>query len=410
MKLLKTIFLSFLFIFVVFFSSCCSKNKKEINEDEFPVKIDFESIIDRKIDISLSEIVKNIEYIPLETTNECLIGDFPGIILTDDYILVNSYGGPGGKTNIFLFTRDGGFIRKIGSQGEGPKEYAYVADIEFGLDNREIYVLDDKSVVIYSVDGEFIRKFPAHGRALNIVNFKNDQLLVYTYFPLLFGSNNIQFYLIDTKGNLIWGFPVDNTKSITNRTTGKIRVSMLSTNKYTDFTNSIRDTIYRLFEENLYESIYYLYFGKYQRPENFSRKTDNYRRAVSDYIQIEGYQMAENYIFYVYRLHNEGWAAIFDKQDNIFVYNQIINLNKFHTIGLNNKLEGMIGLFWPSNVCQSGKSFLWSLSAPEIIEIIVDKEFDNNKILPLENKKRLFELANILKEDDNPVIQVYHIN
>lgn len=42
------------------------------------VKIDFETIVKQDIRLNLSEIVYDIEYIPLETKKECLIGEVDG--------------------------------------------------------------------------------------------------------------------------------------------------------------------------------------------------------------------------------------------------------------------------------------------------------------------------------------------
>ena len=61
----------------------------------------------------------SIEYVPLETTPDCLIDYWPCFYLTDDYIIVSCV-----AKKAFLFDRKSGrFIHEIGKRGQGPGEY-----------------------------------------------------------------------------------------------------------------------------------------------------------------------------------------------------------------------------------------------------------------------------------------------
>jgi hypothetical protein len=70
--------------------------------------------------LTLSELVESIEYIPLETTDKCLLGSISNFDISDNYILVLCR-----KTNgCYLFSRKTGkFLSTIGRRGEGPGEY-----------------------------------------------------------------------------------------------------------------------------------------------------------------------------------------------------------------------------------------------------------------------------------------------
>ena len=61
----------------------------------------------------------SIEYVPLETTPDCLIDYWPLFYVTNDYIVVSCV-----SKKAFLFDRKSGrFIHEIGRKGEGPGEY-----------------------------------------------------------------------------------------------------------------------------------------------------------------------------------------------------------------------------------------------------------------------------------------------
>ena len=59
---------------------------------------------------------------------------------------------------VFEFTRDGVFVRQIGSRGNGPGEYIVPGDFSLDMVNGRIYILDDQKQTIsqYNIsDGKF---------------------------------------------------------------------------------------------------------------------------------------------------------------------------------------------------------------------------------------------------------------
>lgn len=107
-------------ISLVLFCSCSDSLEKSADENE-PITIDFYAAEKRRI--YMDELFDKIEVIPLETTQDCLLQEYPGISgVTDDYLLL---------TNFFvgarLFDRkDGHFIHNVGKKGQGPDEYFLV--------------------------------------------------------------------------------------------------------------------------------------------------------------------------------------------------------------------------------------------------------------------------------------------
>ena len=124
--------------------------------DEIPV-IDVRSAIQHESYFSMKDDVKSIEYIPLETTDECLISNIIDLKGDDNYLFIHN-----GKTNETLaFNRQGKFIRKIGQAGQGPGEYApsSISSISLDAEKKEIYLNRGTApALIFSYQGDYLRK------------------------------------------------------------------------------------------------------------------------------------------------------------------------------------------------------------------------------------------------------------
>lgn len=107
--------------------------------------------------VSLKEDVASVSYVPLETTDSCLISNVSNLVMDDEFIFVEN-----GKTQqIFQFTREGKFVRQLGRAGNGPGEYAPYAIESVTLDSsrREVYLnARQLPAWVYSYDGTFLRR------------------------------------------------------------------------------------------------------------------------------------------------------------------------------------------------------------------------------------------------------------
>ena len=91
--------------------------------------------------------------IPLETTDDILMGDIKSIKIYDDtYFILDS------RNVIFRFDKDGKYLSKIARQGRGHGEYNDIRSID--VLGNEVYTLSsfDKKIRTYSFDGEFLRE------------------------------------------------------------------------------------------------------------------------------------------------------------------------------------------------------------------------------------------------------------
>lgn len=123
--------------------------------------------------------VAEIEYVPLETTDEILLGGSSVLsAVTDKYILVHEVR----LGDIFVFDRKTGKLYShFNHRGQGGMEYSWIKNGTI-LDEKkeEIYVCS-QFVLVYSLKGEYKRTLKINGfeNDMKILNFDDESLLIY---------------------------------------------------------------------------------------------------------------------------------------------------------------------------------------------------------------------------------------
>jgi hypothetical protein len=123
----------------------------------------------------LSQLVNDIEYIPLETNKEVIINRIAKIQYCHDQYFVQS------SNRLFIFDKNGKFLSQINRQGRGPDEYLGIAD--FGINSHDslIYLVthgNGYNLDRYSLSGSFISRIKLDGFVLAAEIFE-DKLFVF---------------------------------------------------------------------------------------------------------------------------------------------------------------------------------------------------------------------------------------
>ncbi len=144
------------FVILVVIGWACSSKKVEEKERTINLGQAFEQLEE----ISVEDIGGHIDYVPLETTDESLIGDRAYIRILKDKLLVGSREQP-----VKMFDRKTGkFIRCVGKIGQGEDEYLL-------QDGFPVFWTDDVSGTIYvQTEGQRILRFDADGNPLEHIN------------------------------------------------------------------------------------------------------------------------------------------------------------------------------------------------------------------------------------------------
>ncbi len=172
-------------IFLILIS--CTNSKDIKKSTKTIISID---LIKDTLRLSSLGVVDSI--IILETKSESLISRIDKVIFTDLRIyILDRDGGKG----IYVFSKNGRFVRNYCKIGTGPEEYLTIEDFTYDRKNGIFYILNNrKEVSVIDTTGKFIKSFRNNFPAMKIeVNSK--------YKRLYFIGDNEDFNLIVTDLN-----------------------------------------------------------------------------------------------------------------------------------------------------------------------------------------------------------------
>ena len=149
-------------------------------------------------ELPFSAFVDTIELIPLETTEDNLIGEITRVIFNDGKYYIRSTNGMQ-NPKLFVFNENGKYIKKISKQGVGPGEYLDFEDFTIANDNH-IVIGDYQRLLHFDLQGQFlhakkIETPPTEGNfsPVEILPTRNNEYLTFLSFPqkhLLLRINN----------------------------------------------------------------------------------------------------------------------------------------------------------------------------------------------------------------------------
>ena len=171
--------------FICHLSSEAALHGQSFSED-IPYNIDIKKNIRNIKTINLRDIGKELEYIPLETTSECLIGSIKDVEFNDTYIFVSQV------DRLLQFEINGKFIRQIGSQGRGPEEYLSVGDFCINNLTQEIYILSYHQILVFDFNGHLKRTFKVSEVPSEVISIDRNRFMFHS--PNVPGSKSFRLY------------------------------------------------------------------------------------------------------------------------------------------------------------------------------------------------------------------------
>ena len=173
---MKKLLLLFLIVsqVIVSYSQEARIMQKKTSKNE--IRIDLYSAYQNKAPIlQISQFAEDIEFIPLETNEKCLLDDYlKNIIVTKDDIIVFDYNG------CYRFNRNGKFLNKIGTKGNGPGEYTKPMSIVVDTLNHWVYFSDYHSgrFVKYDYSGRYLEDLRVENMGSHNTLYKPQEIIV----------------------------------------------------------------------------------------------------------------------------------------------------------------------------------------------------------------------------------------
>ena len=160
---------AFLVLFLLPFSAC---QRLENNVQLLTVDIDPKS--QPKGDLMLSDLVEQVEYIPLEINDNCIVGDITSFDVSENYIVVYVMQ----TREIFLFMRTGRFVAKIGRRGQSDAEYVFPGSVFIDELKQCVYVKDARKMLMYDFSGKHLNSFPLDYERIFSINLFHDNQFI----------------------------------------------------------------------------------------------------------------------------------------------------------------------------------------------------------------------------------------
>lgn len=381
---------------LVFILLCsCNRNKNQTAVDEL-IKIDLLS--DSGMTLSnLSEIASDIQYIPLQTVDSSLISRIDKVVIQGNNIYVNN-----GGTDIICFDKIGTFLGKLAKVGRGPGEYSFIQDFDISSDSKKLILLSNGKILLYNVNGnEF-----AFSKSIDLY----EGVLKISFIP---GTDNIlvsngPWFGNETSLNLVINLDRDTLLSKQNcYTYEKVGSGFRATNdaiqyKLGDkvcFKEGFSDTIFYVNSKSDRISPHLILDSHGTFPPPKVRGDMEYAKAhAGEFSSVAIAYEVPRYIFYYYMYKSIRHKIIYDKV-----------LNKKYELALENAivddLDGgpKIDLFMQN--C-TGTYFYTSVDAIIFKKHIQSDEYTNAAVKEQKKKVELIEIANSVKESDNPILVI----
>jgi len=377
---MKIVFLIFLFFVIESKTSILAQVRIEINP---------KTNCDNKT--SLSDLILEIEYIPLETNVGSLISDVATIRITDSLLFIKNRIPP----SLRAFDYSGNFIAKIGREGRGPSEINMFKTFCIDEKNRNVLILNGypQKIIIFSYDGTFINSHLYDEKIYirDIEFFSDDKFVTMqangsgrTPFSYRLYTHEHQFIdkkikplAFSMKGS--FGLP-EAFSYYTYNNTFKIKENLLN------------DTLYFISESLEFVPGYVFNFGKLTFPVEMQIKSlelamNGRSSEFNKYIMPAGIFETYNNLILRYRLNEKFYWSFYNKKTK--------GICSYENKGIINDYDGgpaFCPMYQKNNIC---------------VGFVYAYEFFKNSTPKYpEKKKELEKLANSLDENDNPILMI----
>ena len=338
----------------------------------------------------LSDFAEDIEFVPLETTDECLLDEnIMNVVVTRQDIIVYDLNA------CYRFNRQGKFMNRIGTQGNGPGEYVKSLYITVDTLNQWVYMGDynQKKFIKYDYNGKHLADLKTKGVGMNNFLYKPNYILM---------ENN--FYLYEKKGKRFsMALYSEKDKKIISRMSCDYKdnipaMSICSPIAFQHKENTYLkdfwcDTIYRMTDAFHLQTYAYIDKGKFKHRTEDDKTLTGGKPTARDFLVLSVDNMAES-DRYIYIATNKGRVFYDKKEKKTFAGGTL----KKPFVSAKDDLYGSPGLM---DISINGNEIYSYRFAHELIESEKGKHSINDS-----RYDTYLKMIEKLDEEDNPVIMI----
>lgn len=389
------------FILLISLFACNQKRDSTISNDEAEIiKIDLDNKGDLPFyPISIKEKVDKLEFIPLETNDECLISEISKILFYKNTFIISDT--KLGK--IIQFDDKGKFLRSFGSLGRGPLEFPRIWDIEIDHKSGELGVLCSSrplTLKYYSIsnDSAYNKAYVNIG-GYHFIHLDENTLLIYDSATT--NENDYTLMVVDKAGNIKANYFPNPYK------VGYSKSPEQSFHAYNEIITFIRENhnvVYQMTKDkHTLSERYIIDFGKYNLPKRlrdlFYTNFKEYQISSENYVSgIDKVLETDNYVYFVYTFKTNLISTFYSKQNKSMDFGNSANnwldgilLDPITTIG-----NDFISICEPIKVCEIADN-IEDKSSPAWLDFLKENPSYNE----LYNKN--------INENSNPILVRYNL-
>lgn len=429
-------------IMILLFISCKNKGEEKImkimnnleteisfekNNSMIEVNTNYKNIIvpnPKKSEIELSTIFKTIKLIKLESEREeSRIGKIDKLIVEGENIFILD---KEISKIIYVFNKQGKFIRRIGNLGKGPGEYLTPEDFFIG-NNKHIYIsdLNLRKIIEYNKKGEYLNETNLNGSlSLNARNF-----MVLEDGTYLFASNNSvdKNLLKETSYNLC---KVNDDNKILSRhfrySNENITIPYSTLNSFMPYKKTYNylatwnNSVYELTKDSIYLK-YKIDFVDEGVPKGFLIRenqkfedggfdvaTYKAKKVLRDKLDDSKYSFnpkcfleSDTHIFFTYKKQMRSVPVFYDKRSNTVLSSSSVTANKAPLFIASiksfpvtiDKQQNFYGIIYPYELLEMDKKIENQVGSKNY------KKF-------IQNFPEYSKLLKNIDENDNPIISI----
>jgi len=391
----------------------------------YPYTLDLNEGMNNLEVFKLSQIADSIVFIPLETNSNILIAGAGSIHIDQEDIILGSIRGQS-KSYIFRFDRQGKFLNTIGTIGRGPGEYSTIS-FSINTDKKAVVVCRwyiFKDFISFDYNGNYKGKLPIPPQAAIKFEITNsDEIVVQSYGGFYMGrvtfDENLKMYeAYDSTGKLLSSIPSPFLEKAHTLKNGTFISSQSGISDFTFYSGrplmaaQNHDTSYVLIEGSI-RPAFILKRGEFspdynQRydisPEN-TRFLGGYSKYfetpqfVFRHLDMEGKRFVFRYDKKTTKVNCAKFAHVGESDGTYYYYDDF---------GFIDDLSGGPH-FYPEETNKAGDIWISSISAKEFKKKYgIEQQLVDGESIPPFSKERL-EVANKIKDDDNPVIILVYL-
>ncbi|MDL2264949.1 6-bladed beta-propeller [Parabacteroides sp. OttesenSCG-928-G21] len=366
---------------------------------EYPIYLNLENITQMEGETLLSTVVSEITYIPLETNNNSLIRKVDRVAEWKNNFLVSDF------FNLYLFDKTGKYLRRVSQSGNGPADFRYVNGIIPDSVTDALYLFTSYKFIKFDENVKFIESHSFEGYHSRILSTPDKNFLLYVPNQTrIFGDTTIVNSLIeiDTLGNVVREYRNNSPRYMdvnkVDITTGMIPFYIY--NNQVHFQEFGNDTLFRI-QDNTFMPYMILDLGKMKMdysPEFPSNNMDDVNKVMerlkTKLMIVTAFE--SDHLFYLvlsWGMDKRVYATYNKKSKKV----TFLDTNK-----LTNDIDGGVS-FFPNQIEPTGEMIMYK-SAEEFKEEVLSKDYNQQKAKYGERFEKVYQFANSLQEDDNPIL------